>query len=135
MVNMDISDTLISFETAKLAKEKGFIIPTLCYFRYDEKQCKGSLLDWNEDVGFYSRPTQALLAKWLREVHNIFVEVLLDQTSNPKFAVEIYQYTHFGNYDKVNQKDWSLYRTYEEALEVGLLNGLKLIKTALKQLP
>ena len=52
----------------------------------------------------------------------------MDQTSTPKFAVEIYKYSHFGNYDKIEQKEWFLYRTYEEALEVGVLEALKHVK-------
>ncbi len=112
---MDISDTLISFETAKLAKEKGFIIPTLCYFRYDEKQCKGSLLDWNEDVGFYSRPTQSLLQKWLREVHKINVYCMSCEHD------ESLWYNNIASHNPV------FIGTYEEALEIGLQEGLNLL--------
>ena len=124
MVNMDISDTLISFETAKLAKEKGFIIPTLCYFRYDEKQCKGDLLDWNEDVGFYSRPTQSLLQKWLRDTHNIYLIVIPSYTDDNLLKSKYY--FEISHIRKLKQFHGD-FKTYEEALEEGLKTALNLL--------
>lgn len=114
-------EQLIEFKTAKLAKEKGFIIPTLCYFRYDEKQCKGSLLDWNEDVGFYSRPTQALLAKWLREIHKI--EVVAFKNKNGYS----FKFDYATRFQISKLSIYTAYETYEEAFEIGLQEGLKLI--------
>ena len=124
-----MKDKLVSNNIFQLAKEKGFI-PTkekTGYSYYDDEVgCFGG----KESCAIYEDviPTQTTLKSWLSENHNIFVEPQLDRTSAPKFAVEIYKYSHFGNYDKVIQKEWFLYRTYQEALEVGLLEGLKLIK-------
>jgi Mg2+/Co2+ transporter CorB len=50
-----MTDQLISFETAKLAKEKGFNIKHY----------------WYNDI----RPTQSLLQKWLREKHGIHIVI------------------------------------------------------------
>ncbi len=92
-------EELISFETAKLAKEKGF-----------NEQC--------------SAPTQSLLQKWLREVHNIHVNVSYGLTFTFKINGDLKgnDYVDYSNIEEY----WS--RTYEEALEKGLIEGLKLIE-------
>lgn len=130
-----MKDKVIDFETAKILYTKDFKeLINGCYQNFESNDGKkiGDFLPMtniNNQFGeLFSAPTQSLLQKWLREIHNIFIEVKLDQTSAPKFVVEIYQYSYFGNYNKVNQKDWSLYRTYEEALEKGLMEGLNLIE-------
>lgn len=80
-------------------------------------------------------PTQSLLQKWLREVHNIYVESYHDLSSDGK-SIQYYTSWGFlqqkniegkqnvnGWYDEYN--DW---KKYEEALEFGLQEALKLIE-------
>jgi len=71
-----------------------------------------------------SRPTQSLLAKWLREVHNIIVTPLPTKT---KWFFNIQWGGVETNYEDFDSDEY--YSTYEEALEIGLQEGLKLIKT------
>jgi len=62
-----MEESTVSFETAKLDKEKGFNQGRFNYPKYDEE---GNV----HFIGFnkgYSAPTQSLLQKWLREKHNI----------------------------------------------------------------
>ena len=74
-----MQETLVTFETAKLAKEKNFNIP--CDARWwmefgswrESKQ--GAVKCKNSEEYSISRPTQSLLQKWLREVHNIHLMV------------------------------------------------------------
>jgi len=135
-----MEDTLVQFETAKLAKEKGFGWPTLNY-QWTDKKFSQSVINsssggrlhiqsqWNEGSEItISIPTQSLLQKWLREKHQIIVLASLDQTSYPKYCPEIFKYKDFGNYQEVTIKDFALYKTYEEALEAGLLSALNLIQ-------
>lgn len=70
---MDLRDELISFETAKLAKEKGFDVECERYF--DETGGMWTYNNWGDGLrdGAYWRPTQSLLQKWLREKYNIEV--------------------------------------------------------------
>src|SRR5574344_75318 len=71
-----IEEQYVSFETAKLAKEKGFDIPTRYGFSERRSLVRVDTSDnWNQDKELYSRPTQSLLARWLREIHNMCVEV------------------------------------------------------------
>jgi len=123
-----MTDQLISFETAKLAEEKGFNIPCPLYFRENgstttETAMKTSL----EGIDYYAQPTQSLLQKWLREVHDIHVYV-----NYYSFAVRESNgyYYHFGkSVRNVQLMYYGKYNTYEEALEIGLQGALKLIKT------
>jgi hypothetical protein len=71
-----IEEQYVSFETAKLAKENGFDIPTRYGFSERRSLVRVDTSDnWNQDKELYSRPTQSLLARWLREKcgKNIYV--------------------------------------------------------------
>ena len=126
-----MQEQLITFETAKLAKEKG-----LCDYFEDINPTDYVPAFYSEDgVNFeetefqqedcviqdrYYRPTQSLLQKWLREVHNIGVYVLPYSENLGKKHYEV-----IVN----NTMTYSLgCVSYEEALEVGLQEALKLIK-------
>ena len=74
-----ITEDYVPFETAKLLKEKGF--DEICYKYYDvfEKELFGA-----DDIPFQNHeldetmiavPTLQMATKWLREVHNLNVEV------------------------------------------------------------
>lgn len=113
-----MTEELISFDTAKLAKEKGFK-KIFCHYGY-KKSGKVTVMP-----SYYDAPTQSLLQKWLREVHEIEVNPAQNFTKGGikmqyNISIESYKYNHLGKYIYGN--------TYEEVLEVGLQEGLKLIK-------
>ena len=110
-----MEEQLISFETAKLAKEKGF--KRLCDFSYDED---GMITGNCEQAYNFVAPTQSLLQKWLREKHKIHIELQCD-SNYYKYFILIYYKTNC-----VFSLDDSL--IYEEALEIGLQEALKLIE-------
>jgi len=146
-----MQETLITFETAKLAKEKGFDIGVnqsyIIYkesYNYDDdpnhresykvndieinshyhvNNHKGIDLS-NELYEAYSVPTQSLLQKWLREVHNIHLAVE-PETFNPE--------TDYISEIIILPRKFLKYRgkTYEEALEIALKCGLKLVEDEL----
>ena len=68
----------------------------------------------------------SLLAKWLREVHNFHISI---NVGLPHKAHIMY-YSNVIKFGKEHKSKYRsvFYKTYEEALEVGLLEGLKLIK-------
>jgi hypothetical protein len=108
-----MKEQLITFETAKLAKEKGFMV-------------------------VHKLPTQSLLQKWLREKHNLNIKVddFLNSDLDVVWDFEIVRIgtdlDERGNYialvpysmDANTDRD---FKTYEEALEKGLQEALKLI--------
>ena len=129
----------VTFETAKLAKEKGFDIPYENYYvtyiddddidLYNYEENRGSnfaYLRKNENDFEYSAPTQSLLQKWLREKFNIAVMV----SFNDNTSFEYYYFIHTDVSKPCSNRICSLpFKTidYEQALEKGLQEALKLI--------
>ena len=125
-----MEEQLISFETAKLAKEKGFPqepnrrkVP---YYNY-KGEFKGDVTDFlrkylrkedTSNVESVSAPTQSLLQKWLREVHNIHL------IAYKNINIDGYDWCYITTDGITNTNS---YKTYEEAYEIGLQEALKLI--------
>ena len=141
-------EQVVSFETAKLAEEKGFvdIIGTFrgkSYYthkgelngniidstkEYSELRKSGmSAVDVNKNNKFnpISAPTQSLLQKWLREQHNLQVYAY---SSTKHTDVEYCDYVVYVNGMALNDARDEEYDKYEDALEFGLQEALKLIK-------
>lgn len=117
-----MEDQLIEFETAKLAKEKGFDWECSMTAVEDTKHIYGTGNDnHNQYRNNVSIPTQSLLQKWLREEHGIIV--LVEDECHPEIWVFNVKSKNVNNH--YCEKS---YKTYEEALEKALLEGLKLIK-------
>lgn len=93
-----MQEQLMSFETAKLANEKGFIPENLT-------------ISWKEDYYLW----MCSLQKWLREVHKIFISIYFEHSD---WCWRI----NFNGYE-----EWTWEDSYEEALEAGLQESLKLI--------
>jgi len=118
-----MEEKLITFEAAKLAKEKGFNWPT--YDSYSKGNIKPNTLynsyDFNNDKWFEGRisaPSQSLLQKWLREIHNINVFVLPNRYDGK-------QWYYVVGLEVISKEDTNM--SYEQALEKGLIEALKLI--------
>ena len=137
-----MKEQLITFDTAKLAKDKGFNIEVL-YGVYGPKMkltrdSPYNLTNWNAKTKQQphskatSVPTQSLLQKWLRDKYRLLVHnPIPDLWNDGKWSVMI------ESLDKdiiieefVDQPYWKIYRgnnIFEEALEKGLQEALKLI--------
>ena len=125
-----MKENTVTFQVAKLAKEKGFPqepnklkIP---YYNY-KGEFKGDVKDWlrkylrkedTSDVESVSAPTQSLLAKWLREEHNIHL------IAYKNINIDGYDWCYITTDGITNINS---YKTYEEAYEIGLQEALKLI--------
>lgn len=79
----------VSFETAKLLKEKGFE-DDFCHTAYD---CNGEFFwygDYSKDrKGIMDAPTLQMAMKWLREVHHLHISVEMG------FDVDYHQFYFF----------------------------------------
>lgn len=132
-----MKETLISFDTAVLAKEKGF--DGSCNYCYDSEGDKEAAIDYFGDLFFtrehidnadengyemtYVAPTQSLLQKWLRE--DKYVQVWVE----PMFF-DRWDYVCYVNLMIPNNDLSDIFyseSTYEQALEKGLQEALKLI--------
>ena len=94
-----MTEELVTLETAKLLKEKGMFT----------------------DIEF---PPQSVAQKWLRETKNLHIEIPYMYGN-----YWIYNILTIPNHDLVGLSDRPIirYNTYEEALEAGLQEALKLI--------
>lgn len=144
-----MKENLIAFETAKLAKEKEFgydfggteYVPSFyCEEDNNETLCESEMQQ--EDAcrcDYYLRPTQSLLQKWLREKHKIHIWVEPQRGNNPSYMLSIYNSNNNEEYFMADygflegseqyedSADYMWYNSYEEALEIGLQEALKLI--------
>lgn len=126
-----MEEQLVSYETALKAKEKGFDIlikPVYAFdnWDYNEWRCfKEPLEAYNNsdktEYGNISAPTQSLLQKWLRDIHNIdvIVKPFIKVVVKVGYHYEINSKTDYGS---------NIAHTYEQALEIGLQEALNLIK-------
>jgi hypothetical protein len=119
-----MEEQLITFETAKLAKEKGFDwIKSDNKWYEDNGNLDFSFQGYHENTeNKITAPTQSLLQKWLREEHNIAVynKPLTDNSGRWSAYVDDMEGHHHITY-------YIYEATYEEALEKGLYEALKLI--------
>lgn len=131
-----MKEQLISFETAKLAKEKGFDFDcTNAYWDDSTHELMGEDTPEHSGISKYcfSAPTQSLLQKWLREKHFIFIEISLNfcPDSEKDFGYGVSLMDNIEVFDGVNWIGLDItgkwFKTYEQALEIGLQEALKLI--------
>lgn len=121
-----MEEQLISFETAISAKEKGFFNGGL----RDYYDIKGNLIykdNHNKFISYdISAPTQSLLQKWLRERHKIYILVYVMEDSDGSIYFD-YGLKQIVNWLSDKSCEPNMFKTYEEALEFGLKEALKLI--------
>lgn len=128
-----IEESYVSFDTAKLLKEAGFDVPGNSYYELEggevvRKDSIGSS-DYNayEDT-VCSRPTQALAARWLREVHDTFVKMERVGSFDGKGFRFYWSFSIISvSTACIKSISGGRYDGYEEALEVGIVQVLERI--------
>jgi hypothetical protein len=129
--SIEEKESFITFETAKLAKEKGFDVINLndefvkYYFEnyYNDGRYKLTVgLVNNKEEHVSLCVTQSILQKWLRDIHKIEIEI--------KAVLYGYDYCIWERKnedigEEINYK--SGLKTYEKTLEKALFESLKLI--------
>lgn len=119
-----IKEDYVSFETAKLLKEKGFNEECFALYNPDGVLIQSGIRLNNIQVGrvkgSYSAPTQQMAMRWLREVHNIFIiiepyfyDYVNEKTSS--YIPSLWQGDNY--YENITSKD---YPSYEEAVETTI---------------
>lgn len=122
---------LIDVETAILAKQVGFDIEDKDSMIKGTLQMYGTqivpqLEIYNETKWKFYRdytlaPEQELLAKWLRDVHNLIVYITPSWDEKDKSTIR-----WRNNNTKESAK--IIYNSYEEAMEEGLFNALQILE-------
>lgn len=148
---MFIQEDYVSLETAKILKEKGFDEPTAGFYGSKRGLCIGGSLLYNsinnrvnfvndllkvqfEDV-IAAAPTLYEAQKWIRDRHNLHIDVGLYgdySTDADGNKVDEHQYWAFDIYYTTNIINHIFdceggYDTYEQALDAGIREALKLI--------
>lgn len=120
---VQITEDYVSFETAKLLKEKGFDVYVSSFYD-DEGEFSRKEADWNWNIGpRYSAPTFQRAMKWLREKHNLAIATYIARDgwhsgvsqiklNSEGFIVDIIDGIDDGNIPNCD--------TYEEACEAGI---------------
>lgn len=119
-----ITEDYVSFEVAKLLKEKEFNEKVICY--YDD----GGSLNLNKFVefqccnqgygsGIFAAPTLQMTIKWLREVHNLYIQPKITTWPQKGYFVKIYLYRNCYN-DFEEMPFIKFEESYEEACEVAI---------------
>lgn len=132
-------EKLITFETAKLLKEKNIIINTGNYFLTEF----GKVIEVNQSIknplfgkykdSIYNRPFKSELQVFLYEKYDIWVEVSLNFTpdTEKEFGFRFTLHTQCKSLDTCTfmgvSKICDVHKTPWEALETGLQEALKLI--------
>ena len=113
-----ITEDYVSFETAKLLKEKGFDEECRAFY-VKSKECGIELFYAKEPYNYNnnvhpctSAPTLQRAMKWLREVHNLAIELT-------------WEHTWFASITKMTAAPESIVyeegsRSYEEACEMAV---------------
>lgn len=134
-----IHDEICTYEVAKLAKEKGFDVPTDRYYHiyYDIVDAENSLeMTGNGCADFYNSlntcrcaaPTQSLLQRWLRKNKGTIIEVLSQPTCDNEHKICYWwalRMNSNGLEFDVDIQDSKTFNEYEEALEDAERYALK----------
>lgn len=121
-----ITEDYVSYEIAKLLKEKGFDIPCRqAYFN-------GSLVDYTMygfcDGELLDCPSQSLALKWLREEKNYYIQIMLDSWAlGGHLGYYIVIQDLNSDFEVISPEigDVVFFNTYEEAVEAALNYVLK----------
>ena len=129
-----MTEEFVTLETAKLLKEKGFKEDVFTFYEvdcvegdmilsetYDESE------NFNEKNDCLSAPTQSLAQKWLRETKNIHICVYNCACGYGYELSKADNGTHITSSVYEGPNDGGKWDVYEDALEAGLQEALKLI--------
>ena len=126
-MNTQITEDYISFETAKLLKEKGFDEPLYSYYKDGIFTITDLLCKYEFDVDLcrwryneYVAPTLQMAMKWLREIHN--KNIILDMVPLDEDCYVLWTFNVYcnKNYKIMWGTQQPKYNTYEEACEAAI---------------
>lgn len=118
-----ITEDRVTFEIAKLLRDKGFpqntfeIDCNVCY-KYNGKLCNNakSMSGVDREIS-YMAPTLQMVRKWLREVHNIDITITPDRKEGYTAMIFVNRelpFTEIGSF-----------KTYEAACEAAIKYALE----------
>lgn len=135
-----MDEKIVGLELAIKLKEKGFSEYTLN--KYFHKKPIGYNISWKEDIVygisgydgvlidgyennkvFTYAPTLSFVHMWLREKHNIYIEISLSE-NYLKYNFGLYEWLKNAKVAYMNMKKYDI-NSYDEAIEYGIVEALK----------
>lgn len=127
-----IKEAYVSFEVAKLLKEKGFDEYGTYFYTLKDEGCEGyksnrTLGEFahNSDPNLKDRavscPTHQMAMKWLREKYNIYISIQPDFPSDKDYKMYWCWSANILHENCISMKGYQCYiETYEEACEAAI---------------
>lgn len=128
-----MTEEFVTLETAKLLKSAGFKEDVFIFY---ETECEGSDFElfksykaqnYNANVSSFSATTLFIAQKWLRETKNLHISIIRNACGYGYDICKADNGTHITDGIFKGPNDGGQWDTYEEALEVGIQESLKLI--------
>ena len=123
-------EELVTLETAKMLKEKGFNMYCSFTFREDGNYYYSQtsyIANSSLPANNYSAPRLYIAQKWLRETKNLHICIIKDASGYSYDICKEDNGTHIAEGIFKGPNDGGQWDTYEEALEAGIFEALKLI--------
>lgn len=123
-------EEFVTLETAKMLKEKGFNMYCSFTFREDGNYyCSPTSYIANSSLpaNNYSCPRLYIAQKWLRETKNLHISIIRNACGYSYDICKADNGTHIVEGVFKGPNDGGQWDTYEEALEAGIFEALKLI--------
>lgn len=116
-----MNEDYVSFEVAKLLKEKGFDLPCQAFYDNDRVLIVSPVHTVNDELedSDIACPTLYVAQKWLREVQGI--HIVIDFKSKDSWYYRIYDLDE----NELIEQSEEYFNTYEGALQAGILESLK----------
>lgn len=128
MTMATITEDYVSFETAKLLKKKGFDVwgdgsfnsGIEVFAEYSPSGTFNKCITSKPHQKAYPAPTLQMAMKWLREVHNLFIQVWIISEQGYWFNIDKLSdnYNHKDLYSTGLEDIY--YPTYEETVEAAI---------------
>lgn len=129
-----MTEELVTLETAKLLKEKGFVWKcehlidrNKVITKYDLPQSMSCCTEIDDEPVEFLCPTLYIAQKWLRETKNIHICVYNCACGYGYEISKADNGTHIASSAYKGTNDGGEWDSYEEALESGIQEALKLI--------
>ena len=120
---MAITEDYVSFEVAKLLKDKGFNEKCNSYFiSNNEIALIANKRDFNKHGIYLSAPTLQRAMKWLREVHDIYIDISIYVITKNilKYNIGVYYKKHKNDSMYLGIHLTKECSKYEKAVEVAI---------------
>jgi len=113
-----ITEDYVSYEVAKLLKEKGFDSPCMGRYSVRSKEFHLDCTKMCNNGGLFecAAPSQAMVMKWLREKYNIYISIQPDFLSDKDYKMCWCWSANILHDNCITTKGYQCYiETYEEA--------------------